>query len=307
MSLSSILEYDGAMILFPLQAPSRQRQRATLRRVAAVLLCALLTPFTAQAASEPDATPVIPYTLVETLPHEPAGFTQGLELYKGRLFETSGLYGQSRLFAQPFPKVPGGQMRGVALPDTIFAEGLTLYRDRVYMLSWKAQQGLVFDAEQFSFLGRFSYQGEGWGLCYSQALSEEGHFVMSNGSSELQWLSPRDMQVRQRLAVHSSAGPESQLNELECHRGYVLANQWQSDNVLIIAAASGRVLAKLDLSALKAEGLHPQAVLNGIAYDDRDDSWLVTGKLWPSIFRIRFTLPELPDGAPSASHKTTAR
>jgi glutamine cyclotransferase len=29
-------------------------------------------------------------------------------------------------------------------------------------------------------------------------------------------------------------------------------------------------------------------VLNGIAYDPSDRTFLITGKLWPKLFRVRF-------------------
>ncbi|QQD17194.1 glutaminyl-peptide cyclotransferase [Spongiibacter nanhainus] len=250
----------------------------------------------AQAATSPTLTqaPKLDYHVVARYPHNPAFFTQGLELYKGRLFETSGLYGRSRVLSYPFPppeSTPAFGLKGVALPERLFAEGLTLYRDRLYVLTWRAGLGLVLDAESFALLSRFRYAGEGWGLCYNSSLGEGGSMVMSNGTATLQWLAPDDLKVKRKIVVRDGGQPVDKLNELECLGDVILANRWQHNDIVIIHSRSGQVLARLDLSELVPEGLNPQAVLNGIAYDHDSDNWLVTGKLWPHIYRIQFQLP----------------
>lgn len=122
---------------------------------------------------------------------------------------------------------------------------------------------------------------------------------MSNGTSQLQWLSTDTMTLINTVTVTEKGKAVDKLNELECLGDYVIANQWHSNYLFIIDGRSGKVLNKLDLSALTAAvntstPLASEAVLNGVAYDAENDSWLVTGKLWPSIFRITFTLPALP-------------
>lgn len=241
----------------------------------------------------------LPYQLVNTYPHQPALFTQGLELYQGKLYESSGLYGYSKIIARNFPPSATDSIKGTALPPDVFAEGLSQYRGKLYMLTWRGGRGLIIDPQHFELLGVFSYKGEGWGLCASITKGRPDHFVMSNGTSQLQWLAADTMTLINKVAVTEKGEAVDQLNELECLGDYVIANQWHSNYLFIIDGRSGKVLNKLDLSALTAKvnastPLAPEAVLNGVAYDAGDDSWLVTGKLWPSIFRITFTLPELP-------------
>ncbi|MEX1666117.1 glutaminyl-peptide cyclotransferase [Zhongshania arctica] len=265
--------------------------RRTAQLTAVFILLASMVPSSSFAE--------LPYQLLDTYPHQPALFTQGLELYQGKLYESSGLYGYSKVVARNFPPSPTDSIKGTALPPDVFAEGLSQYRGKLYVLTWKGGRGLIIDPQHFKLLGIFPYEGEGWGLCASTAAGRPDHFVMSNGTSQLQWLSTDTMTLINTVTVTEKGKAVDKLNELECLGDYVIANQWHSNYLFIIDGRSGKVLNKLDLSALTAAvntstPLASEAVLNGVAYDAENDSWLVTGKLWPSIFRITFTLPALP-------------
>jgi glutamine cyclotransferase len=78
------------------------------------------------------------------------------------------------------------------------------------------------------------------------------------------------------------------LNELEFVKGEIFANVWQSDLIVRIDPATGRVTGRIDLSGLLSPSARTAAdVLNGIAYDAARDRLFVTGKLWPTLFEIR--------------------
>lgn len=264
----------------------------TYRFLLALLAAASATVLAQPAASTPaSALTDSGYRVLEQYPHNPVLFTQGLELYKNRLFESTGLYGHSKVISRRFPPQADPDLKGVALPDTAFAEGLTLYRDRLYLLTWRAQKGLILDAEHFGLLGSFSYEGEGWGLCFQRKLGEAGLFVMSNGSDQLQLLSPDTMKKVGHIRVTDNDAPVERLNELECVGNYIVANIWHSNDIVFIDANSGQVKSRVDLSALKPKVSSDQAVLNGIAFDEQDASWLVTGKLWPVMYRLHIPLP----------------
>ncbi|MGJ8687155.1 MAG: glutaminyl-peptide cyclotransferase [Spongiibacteraceae bacterium] len=234
----------------------------------------------------------LPYQLIARYPHDTTLFTQGLELYRGKLYESSGLYGKSKLLSRHFPPRADKQLSGVMLPERMFAEGLSFYRDRLYILSWRAQQGLILDPHHFGILGSFRYPGQGWGLCFADTLGSDGLFVMSNGSDVLQLFEPQH-KMRPHSSVHARNGSQAlqNINELECHGNYLVANQWHQKHLLVIDLKSGQLLARVDLSDLHPTSASAEAVLNGIAYDASSDSWLITGKYWPEIFRIRFQLP----------------
>ena len=245
-----------------------------------------------------EASP-LPYTVVARYPHDTRLFTQGLEMYQGQLFESSGLYGHSKIIARPFPPDDrhAPSLRGVALDKRLFAEGLSFYRGRLFMLTWRAGLALEIDPQHFGVLKQHRYPGQGWGLCYH---AQRQMFAMSDGSATLQWRRPEDFSLHSKQQLWGDEDLDK-LNELECHGRYVLANRWYRDEILIIDARNAKVLARLDLSALKPEGLSPEAVLNGIAFDDSDQTWLVTGKLWPYIYRIAFTLPSINPATPATA------
>lgn len=233
------------------------------------------------------------YTVLASYPHYSRGFTQGLELYKGSLYESSGQYGSSFL-------IVGDLTTGIkkrSLPKEIFAEGLTVFNNRLYLLTWRNGKALVFDPDTLEQTAVFEYQGEGWGLTHS-----DSELYMSDGSGTLRVIDPDTFQEIRRIAVRHHDKPVKHLNELEWHKGLILANQWQSDHILVIDADSGNVLKILDLSSLFPRAMRGKGtdVFNGIAYDESSDSWLVTGKYWPRLYRLKLALPTRPVDSPSA-------
>ncbi|MEX2540942.1 MAG: glutaminyl-peptide cyclotransferase [Trueperaceae bacterium] len=218
-------------------------------------------------------------------PHDREAFTQGLLLENGLLYESTGLYGRSSL--REVDPASGAVIRMRDLDPGLFGEGLALVGDRLIQLTWRAGLALVYDLETFEPLGSFRYRGEGWGLCYD---GEE--LWMSNGSSSLTVRDADTFEVRRRVPVTAQGEPVARLNELECVGPHVYANVWQTDSIVRIDKSSGRVDALVDASRLLTgdtrAGLSADAVLNGIAYDADDDLFLVTGKLWPLLFAVRF-------------------
>ncbi len=261
----------------------------TARRVLApalalTLACVLL--FVGRVQSQPAGpapTPVDTVEVVNSWLHDSDAFTQGLVFHQGRLLESTGLYGESTL--REVDLETGQVLRSVAVPETYFAEGLTLFGDQLVQLTWKEGRGFVYRLEDLAPTAEFVYPGEGWGLTH-----DGGRLIMSDGTSRLHFLDPSTFAVVGTLEVADSAGPVQHLNELEWVRGEVWANVWLTDRIARIDPASGRVLGYLDLAGLlpEAERLSGQVdVLNGIAYDPASDRIFVTGKLWPRLFEIR--------------------
>lgn len=223
--------------------------------------------------------------VVSSRPHDPAAFTQGLVLDQGTLYESTGLYGQSSL-RQVDPK-DGRILRKVDVPARYFAEGLALVGEKLVQLTWQEQAALLYKRASFDRAGELAYQGEGWGLCYDgQSL------VMSDGSDRLTFRDPETFALRRELHVRLGPNPMDRLNELECVQGKIYANVWQTEEILEIDPATGKVEAVIDASGL----LSPQErngtdVLNGIAYDPAAGTFLITGKLWPKLFEVRFVTP----------------
>lgn len=229
-----------------------------------------------------NAGPVaLQFTIVETLPHDTGAFTQGLEIEDGRLFESTGLVGRSSI--REIDLDTGEVIRQEAVPD-VFAEGLTLLGDSAIQLTWRDGLAYRYNADTFEVTDTYNYEGEGWGLCDSGA-----ELVMSDGTSTLDFRDPDTFELLSSVEVALSGAPVEMLNELECVDGAVWANIWQSSLIIQIDPATGDVIGVLNAATLTPPSVAEDnsAVLNGIAYDPADGTFLLTGKLWPSIFRVR--------------------
>ncbi len=220
--------------------------------------------------------------IVATYPHDRAAFTQGLVLDGRTLFESTGQVGQSSL--REVEIETGRVVRKIDVAAPLFAEGLALLGGQLIQLTWQHGRALVYDKRTFARQGEFAYRGEGWGLCHTTT-----HLVMSDGTSTLTFRSPKDFTVVRTLRVMLDGQPLEHLNELECADGGIYANVWMRDVIVRIDPAGGRVTQRIDapnlLSPLERQGVD---VLNGIAYDPSDRTFLITGKWWPKLFRVRF-------------------
>lgn len=242
------------------------------------------------------ATPVPGHSLnvLERWPHDPQAFTEGLAVDGPVLYESTGGYGDSRLQAIDWRS--GDILASHELPDDRFGEGLTRLHHRLYQLTWKAGQGIIYDVDTLAVLDHFNYRGQGWGLT-----TDGRQLIMSNGSAVLQFFDPKGFERRRRLRVTDNGQPLDQLNELEYIDGRIWANIWHADRIVVIDPATGHVVADINghglRQALAADGCGSSCatagVLNGIAYDPARHRLLLTGKNWPALFEVE--VPALLD------------
>lgn len=221
------------------------------------------------------------YTVVKSHPHSAADFTQGLVFMDDRLYESTGLYGRSEVSIKSLES--GRVIKRFPLPERYFGEGLAAVDGRLVQLTYQEQTGFVYDRNTLEVLQEFRYRGEGWGLTY-----DGRHLIMSDGSERLYFLDPETYRRRHSLKVTRLGEQVGNLNELEYAEGRIYANVWLRNTVLEIDPASGNVTAEADLSELAVRhAVSPEAVLNGIAYNSRTGTFLVTGKLWPVLYEIK--------------------
>ncbi len=225
--------------------------------------------------------------IVESVPHDPDAFTQGLEIADGTMYESTGLWGQSSL--RTVHPTTGGAIAQVALSDDYFGEGLTVVGEEIIQLTWQSGTALVYDRFTLEEVGEHRYEGEGWGLCLSEDV-----LIMSNGSDRLARRDPQTFELLGTVTVTASDydGRLDYLNELECVEGIVIANVWQTEQLLVIDPESGRVVAAIDARALVDDVRQNSAasdidVLNGVAFDESTGTLWMTGKLWPRLYRVR--------------------
>lgn len=233
------------------------------------------------------------YEILATRDHDARIFSQGLILNGNVLTETSGLYGKS--FLVQYEANSGAVLRRIDLPRDIFAEGITEFAGRLYMLTWQARQALVFDAVSLQQETTLPFRGEGWGITH-----DGQHLITSDGSNILSWRKPEDFTVVKALPVSDDTKSWHQLNELEYAEQFIWSNVWQDTVILAIDPATGKVKALVDLVELvRPNNQYPgRSVLNGIAYDPHLKAFWVTGKLWPKRYLVRFLWPTTPTPPP---------
>ena len=229
-------------------------------------------------------TAIYDYRVVKTYPHDARAFCQGLVIHEGVLYEGTGKYGESELRRV---ELKTGEVRQrQPLDRRLFGEGITVWGDKIYQLTWKGHLCMVYDRESFALVDRFRYGGEGWGLTHDGT-----HLLMSDGSSTIRVLNPDDFRLVRRLFVKNNGRPLMHLNELEFVEGEIFANVWRHDQIARIDPETGHVTGWIDLTGLypRRERRHPENVLNGIAYDDEKRQLFVTGKYWPQLYHIELT------------------
>lgn len=235
-------------------------------------------------------TPIISYTLVNTYPHDINAFTEGFLFHEGRLFESTGapenLPQTKSLFG--IVDLKNGKIdTKVEIDKSIyFGEGISILNNKIYQLTYKNQTAFVYDAKTYKPLGKYSYQNrEGWGLT-----NDGKNLIMSDGSNYLTYFD-QNFNVTKTLDVSENGYTVDYLNELEYINGFIYANIYQSHEIVKIDPSTGNVVGKLDLTSLfqtsKTKDINSLET-NGIAYDSISDKILVTGKMWPSMYEIKF-------------------
>lgn len=241
------------------------------------------TPQTAAVARQSAPAATYGYKVINTYPHDPKAFTQGLIYRDGVLYESTGLFNESTL--RRVELATGKVLQQTKVDDKYFAEGLTELNGALLQLTWKDGLGFVYDRNTLTFRETFRYYGEGWGLTHDGT-----RLILSDGNanSGLRFLDPVSFVETGHVVVNDQGRPVGELNELEFVRGEVFANVWQTDRIARINPTTGDVVGWIDLSGLLPSADHAGAdVLNGIAYDAATNRLFVTGKLWPKLFEIQ--------------------
>lgn len=225
--------------------------------------------------------------VLHAYPHNPKFFTEGLEVHDGRFYESTGEYGESSIYE--FDLKTGAVRREVPLDKKYFGEGMTILRDKIYQLTYKARKGFVYDLNTLKQLDTFSYTNkEGWGLT-----NDGKQLIKSDGTEYIYFFNKDTYQPIRRIAVCDNKGAIAHINELEYYQGAIYANVWTTNYILKIDAQTGAVLAKIDCSKLPSllANLSQADVLNGIAIDKSTGKIYLTGKYFDKLFEVEFVSP----------------
>ena len=220
--------------------------------------------------------------VVDTIAHDSNSFTQGLEYYNGTLLESSGLYGSSSI--REVNPANGETIRSLPINESLFAEGITVKGGSIIMLTWKEELALEIDIEDFRIIGNYTFQGEGWGICFNG-----DHFVTSNGSSVLSYRDQQTFETNYSVNVTWDGESVQNLNELECVNDKIYANIWMQDTIIEINSTTGMVEMFASAKTLSENHEGPlNEVLNGIALDHNRDGFWITGKNWSEMYLVNF-------------------
>lgn len=236
-----------------------------------------------------DNVPVYGYTVIHTWPHDTGAYTEGLFWHDGYLYESTGNVGQSSI--RKVDLASGNVVQIKRLPPPWYGEGIVAWKGKLYQLTWRGGTGFIYDLKTFKKLGQFNYPGEGWALTRN-----DRHLYMSDGTPEIRILDPDTLKQTGSLRVTWDGHAVGNINELEWVNGEIYANIWLTRRIARIDPKSGAVVGFIDLGGLAPEHTTDPVndVLNGIAWDARDQRLFVTGKRWPHIYEIRLTAPRKP-------------
>ena len=224
-------------------------------------------------------------------PHKTASFTQGLEFYKGKLYEGTGDPGTNGSTLVAEVDVESGEYKQkIGLQAGYFGEGITILNDVLYQITWKNGKCYKYDVNSnLSLLGEYSYTGEGWGLC-----NDGKSLIMSNGTERIVFRNPETFEIERTLEVSNHQGPIGYLNELEYVNGKIYANVWTTSMIVSIDPLSGKILEQIDATDFVNLARGKGEVLNGIAYNDATDQFFLTGKYWDKLYAVKFIESNLP-------------
>lgn len=236
------------------------------------------------------------YTVLNVYPHDTLSYTQGLIVHNGQLYESTGGrkdYNPYKSWVGKVDLKSGKASDQVMLDAKYFGEGITILNDKLYQLTWTDKKGFVYDLATMKKLQEFPIKTEGWGLT-----TDSTNLILSDGSSNLYYLNPKDFSTLKVVSVTDNNGPVNSLNELEYYKGYIYANRYQTYDILKIDPSNGQVIGKADLTGILEQYSHENinkekyqsndAVLNGIAVDGQNGKMYITGKLWPSLYEVSF-------------------
>jgi len=231
-----------------------------------------------------DVTPkMYGYEVVQSFPHNEESFTEGLEINNGFIYESTGENGKSFLYKNKLKT--GKPVKSVKLADKYFGEGITIFNNKIYQLTYKTKVGFIYNLENMALVDSFHFESaEGWGMTH-----DEKHLIMDDGTNVLTYLDPATLKPVKKLQVYDNKDAVVYINELEYSEGFIYANVWGTNLIVKIDPQTGKVVAKIDLDGiLSGVKTNKQVdVLNGIAIDPISKKFYVTGKFFPKIFEIK--------------------
>lgn len=217
--------------------------------------------------------------VVSLIPHNSLHFTQGLEFYQNELFEGTGQYNESKVLKMDLTS--GNIKKSVSIDPTCFGEGITIFNNKLYEITWKEQKCFIYNVNTLELEKTINYVGEGWGLC-----NDGKNIIMSDGSERIYFRNPNTFEITKTIEIYDNIGPKINLNELEYIDGKIYANVWQENYILVIDPTIGKIERVINCASIIAQARGTGEVLNGIAYNKNTKKLYFTGKNWSKIAEV---------------------
>ena len=216
--------------------------------------------------------------IIKKYTHDPSAFTQGLVYQNDHFFESTGGWGSSEI--RKINKHTGKVINFKKLQSKYFGEGITIYDNKIFQVTWKSNKGFVYDINNFKLLDDFNIYGQGWGLT-----NDGQSLILSDGSEKIYYLNPKNFEIEKTISVSVNGNKLIYINELEFIRGEIWANIWKSNDIITVNPLSGIVTSIFDISKI-SEQTEIEDVANGIAWDKVNDKIFITGKNWNFIYLL---------------------
>ena len=216
--------------------------------------------------------------IIKKYKHDPNAFTQGLVYQNDHFFESTGGWGSSEI--RKINKHTGKVINFNKMQSKYFGEGLTIYDNKIFQVTWKSNKGFVYDINNFKLLDDFNIYGQGWGLT-----NDGQSLILSDGSEKIYYLNPKNFEIEKTISVSVNGNKLIYINELEFIRGEIWANIWKSNDIITVNPLSGIVTSIFDISKI-SEQTEIEDVANGIAWDKVNDKIFITGKNWNFIYLL---------------------
>ena len=216
--------------------------------------------------------------IIKKYKHDPNAFTQGLVYQNDHFFESTGGWGSSEI--RKINKHTGKVINFKKLQSKYFGEGITIYDNKIFQVTWKSNKGFVYDINNFKLLDDFNIYGQGWGLT-----NDGQSLILSDGSEKIYYLNPQNFEIEKTISVSVNGNKLIYINELEFIRGEIWANIWKSNDIITVNPLSGIVTNIFDISKI-SEQTEIEDVANGIAWDKVNDKIFITGKNWNFIYLL---------------------
>jgi glutamine cyclotransferase len=228
------------------------------------------------------------FELVQSFPHNEDFYTEGLEFHDGFLYESTGENKTSGIYKTNFKT--GKILQSVKLADRYFGEGITIFNNRIFQLTYKSKIGFVYELEKMALVDSFSFESvEGWGMTH-----DEQNLIMSDGTNVLTYMNSETYKSVKKIQVYDDNEPVLFLNELEYSEGFIYSNIWGTNLLVKIDPLTGRVIAKINIDGIltMSNPAKQVDVLNGIAIDPLTKKMFITGKYYPKLFEIKLVKKE---------------